>query len=215
MAIALAATLSSCNLVEDIFDWSNDKEDEKFTSDEWNVVQRNVVTVELSRRGVETVTLPEEGNLLILPDNDKGTASLLFSSFTIIDPEKKPVDWSWEQGITWIKKALKVILVIDDVPLKVSDEGVYKFSKKTVNGVLTYGDQSGDLTNLSNQRKDCKISISGEMTQEGSNGAVRYNVPMIGNLNIKIITPDNERLLLGYTKLNPEATDRGYLDIFR
>ena len=83
MAIALAATLSSCNLVEGVFDWSNDKEDKEFTSDEWTVVQRNVFTVESRERGVETVTFPETGELHIVADYDAGTASLLFKSFVV------------------------------------------------------------------------------------------------------------------------------------
>ncbi|MBR1927048.1 MAG: hypothetical protein IJ840_04775 [Bacteroidales bacterium] len=211
-AIAVCAT--SCNLVEDIFDWSGDKEDKEFASDIWTSAQRNVVTVELSHRGIETVILPESGDVAILPDYGKGTASLLFKSFKIVDPEKEPDDWSFEKGITWIRKALYVYMCVNDVPFKVLDEGKIKFSKKTVKGSLTYGDLSADMINMSNKRENCKFSISGEMTQEGAIDSFRFGVPMTGNLNIKIITPDGEHLLIGYTKLDTSGTDEGFLNLF-
>ena len=77
----MAIFMTSCNLVEDIFDWSNDKEDKDFSSDIWTSAQRNVVTVELSHWGSATVTLPETGVIAILPDYEKGRASLLFKSY--------------------------------------------------------------------------------------------------------------------------------------
>ena len=212
-AIAVCAT--SCNLVEDIFDWSNDKEDKEFSSDIWTSAQRNVVTAELSEWGVETVTLPEAGEVAILPDYDKGTASLLFKSFKIVDPEEKPDDWSFEKGPTWIHKGLYVCMCIDNVPFKVSDDGIIHFSKKTRSGTLSYGDMTCDTVDLYFKQKDCKFSISGEMTQEGVKGGFRYDVPMKGNLSIKIITPDGEYLLIGYTELETSSTDERFLDWFR
>ena len=212
---ATALCMTSCNLIDDIFDWSDDKEDKEFSSEIWTSTQRNVVTVELQGWGTETVTLPESGTISILPDYGKGKASLLFKSYTIVDPEKKPDDWSFDKGITWIRKALYVYLCVDNVPFKVSDGGGIQFSKKTVKGTLTYGDMSGDEVDFSNKQKDCKVSISGKMTQEGAIDSFRNGVPMRGNLNIKIITPDGECLLIGYTKLDPGSTNEGFLELFR
>ena len=207
----MATCLTSCNLVEDIFDWSNDKEDKEFSSDIWTSAQRNVVTVELSDWGSETVTLPGTGGVSILPDYDKGTASLLFKSFKLVDPTEKPEG----SDPYWLRKALYVYLCVNDVPFKVSDDGKIQFSKKTVSGTLTYGDVSGDTVDLSNKQKDCKVSISGEMTQDGAKGSFLFRIPMKGDLSVKIITPDGEHLLFGYTELDSFSTDEGFLSIFR
>lgn len=208
---AMATALTSCNLVEDMFDWSNDKEDEEFSSDTWTSAQRNVVTVELSDWGSETVTLPETGEVSILPNYDKGTASLLFKSFKLVDPTEKPEG----SDTYWLRKALYVCLCVNDVPFKVSDDGKIQFSKKTVSGTLTYGDMSGDTVDLSNKQKDCKVSISGGMAQDGAKGSFLFRIPMKGDLCIKIITPDGEHLLIGYTELDSFSTDEGFLSIFR
>ena len=208
---AMATALTSCNLVEDMFDWSNDKEDKEFSSDTWTSAQRNVVTVELSDWGSETVTLPETGEVSILPDYDKGTASLLFKSFKLVDPTEKPEG----SDTYWLRKALYVCLCVNDVPFKVSDDGKIQFSKKTVSGTLTYGDMSGDTVDLSDKQKDCKVSISGGMTQAGAKGSFLTQIPMTGDLSVKIITPDGEHLLFGFTKLDTSSTDEGFLNIFR
>ena len=208
-AIAVCAT--SCNLVEDVFDWSGDKEDKEFASDIWTSAQRNVVTVDLSHWGSETVTLPETGVISILPDYDKGTASLLFKSFKLVDPTEKPEG----SDPYWLRKALYVYLCVNDVPFKVSDDGKIQFSKKTVSGTLTYGDMSGDTVDLSDKQKDCKVSISGGMTQAGAKGSFLTQIPMTGDLSVKIITPDGEHLLFGFTKLDTSSTDEGFLSMFR
>ena len=207
----IAIFMTSCNLVEDIFDWSNDKEDKEFSSDTWTSAQRNVVTVELSDWGSETVTLPETGEVSILPDYDKGTASLLFKSFKLVDPTEKPEG----SDTYWLRKALYVYLCVNDVPFKVSDDGKIQFSKKTVSGTLTYGDMSGDTVDLSDKQKDCKVSISGGMAQDGAKGSFLFRIPMKGDLSVKIITPDGEHLLFGYTELDSFSTDEGFLSIFR
>lgn len=211
----MAIFMTSCNLVEDIFDWSNDKEDKEFSSDIWTSAQRNVVTVELSHWGSATVTLPETGVIAILPDYEKGRASLLFKSYQLVDPTEKPEGSDYPSYPYWVRKALYMFLCVNDVPFKVSDDGKIQFSKKTVSGTLTYGDVSGDEVNLSNKQKDCKVSISGEMTQDGAKGSFRFKTPMKGDLCIKIITPDGEHLLIGYTELATSSTDERFLDQFR
>ena len=207
----MAIFMTSCNLVEDIFDWS----DKEFSSDIWTSAQRNVVTVELSHWGSATVTLPETGVIAILPDYEKGRASLLFKSYQLVDPTEKPEGSDYPSYPYWVRKALYMYLCVNDVPFKVSDDGKIQFSKKTVSGTLTYGDMSGDTVDLSNKQKDCKVSISGGMAQDGAKGSFLFRIPMKGDLCIKIITPDGEHLLIGYTELDSFSTDEGFLSIFR
>ena len=105
----MAIFMTSCNLVEDIFDWSNE-----FSSDIWTSAQRNVVTVELSHWGSATVTLPETGVIAILPDYEKGRASLLFKSYQLVDPTEKPEGSDYPSYPYWVRKALYMYLCVND-----------------------------------------------------------------------------------------------------
>ena len=200
LAIALAITLTSCNMMEGVFDWSDDGEEEEFSSYDWSTIQRNVFIVESTKRGHEMdptpLTFPENGEICLFPNYSTNKVSMMITTYKTVDLQGKPVD-----------DAFYIVLVIEDVPFSMSKDGVLKFSKKTYKGVLNYGHSYGDLLGFYKKQGDCKVSITGDLAQEGANESIRNGVPLKGNVSIKIISPEGEHFLLGCKELETEIVD--------
>lgn len=212
---AIVVAVSSCNMVDDMFDGSDDQQSKEFTSNDWSSVVRNVFTVESQEAGKNesmSITFPDSGNVTVYTDYNNGKMSLLFKSFQIVEPSEKPDDWQ-ERGLpTWVKSAFEIYLFVDDVPYKMTENGELSFSPKTVKGVLKYCHYSCDNAVFYKTVENCKVSMTGELVQEASKGAIIANNPLKGNLEIKIIPPKEDRNILCFKELSPSVAYKGYLD---
>ncbi len=220
VSITMLAVLASCSLVDDIFDGSEGAQSREFKSKEWSSVERNVFTVEpvqnIGDKDPMLVTFPENGTVFMVPDYDKGHISLLFKSFQVVDPAEKPADWDSNKGIiSWIRSAFEIYLLVEDVPFNLSDDGRVSFSQKTMKGVLNYCHVSGDQAVNYKKLQNCKVSITGELSQESLGGRILYDVPMNGNIELKIIAPKNDRNILSFTELIPKYADKGFLEFYK
>lgn len=218
--ITLFAVLTSCSLMDDMFDGSEGSQSREFKSKEWSSVKRNAFMLEpvqnLDNKDPMLVTFPEKGSVYMIPDYDKGKISLLFQSFQVVDPAEKPADWDSNSGIiSWVRSAFEIYLLVEDVPFKMSDDGRLCFSPKTMKGVLNYCHVSGDEAFYYKKIKNCSVSIMGDMSQEPRGERIFYDVPMNGNIEIKIIPQKGDRNILGFTELTPYQADKGFLELYK
>ena len=214
---AIAAVVSSCSLMDDVFDGSDDQQSREFTSKDWSSVERNVFSVESqgAKKESMSVVFPESGDVVVYTDYNNGKMSLLFKSFQIVEPTEQPDDWPIIGIPTWIKSAFEVYLFVDDVPYKMTENGELTFSQKTVKGVLKYCHHSYDNAVFYKSVENCKVSMTGDLVQEASKGAIIADNPLRGNLEIKIIPPKADRNILYFKELKPSVATKDYLDFIK
>ena len=212
MAIALAAALSSCNLVEDIFDWSDNSQDKEFASFDWTALQKNAITVECKHNPEPfTVLMSNDQSISILPDYKTEKARLLLRSYAYVNPTAMPEDWTPERGESFVICGFMCELNIENTPFKISDNGDVEFGKKALKGSLKIGHQEGCMVYFYETIENCKISVVGKLNQQGANGGFRNLVPMSGVLEVEIITPKDEHILFGYDGFQTVLLDGSFL----
>jgi hypothetical protein len=214
---AIAILFSSCNLVEDMFDGSDDRQSREFRSEGWSSVERNVFTVQSQDAGKKetmSVVFPDTGEVAIYTDNN-GNMSLLFKSYQVVEPSKQPDDWDPSTLRGWVKSAFEIDLLVEDVPYKVTKDGKLTLSPKTVRGILKYCHYSSDNAVFYKSVDNCKVSITGDLTQDTSQGYILYDVLMKGDLEIKIISQKSNHNIMWFKELTPSKATKDYLDFFK
>ena len=209
MQIAIFLLLiPSCSLVDAVFpdefsdSWKSDKQ---FNNQLWESVEKNVFLVQDYWEGTDPTMqcFPNAGKLLLTSEADQSVGAL-FDSYIIVDPSEKPADWTYAKGETWVKSAHQVDLCLEDIPLKVSRDGEYRFSRKTQSGTLVFTSHLNDMAVKYKTIKDCKLTVSGQLTKGESR-------TLTGDLEIKIITPEKEYYILNYKEMTLSSTDMGFL----
>ena len=112
------------------------------------------------------------------------------------------MEWTPAKRETLIRSAFEVSVAIEEVPLKVSDDGTIRFSKKTQVGTVAFSHKASCLIDIYKKIQDSKILISGKLSQGES-------TKLTGEMEIKIITPENDYYILHYKEMTPYSTDKG------
>ena len=191
---AILCALTSCSLFDDEFsDPGSDEYSESFASAEWNELTPNLIPVLLDYPEIKDRLFPDEA---VLYYHSKGeTADICFEN--VIRPAKEYPDITGFDGHGHI-----VALAIESIPVKVSDNGKIKFSRKTKTATLSIGRWIADVVLFN--KTSCKVSISGEMKPFKTDRTIYCDsigdtpANLSGDILIKIITPDNSRLCLRY-----------------
>ena len=204
LSAAILFVLPSCSLFDDEFtDPGSDEYSESFASTEWNELTPNLIPVMIEYPEIKDRLFPDEA--ILYYHNDGETADICFEN--VIKQAKEYPDITGFDGYGHI-----VALAIESIPVKVSDNGKIKFSRKTQTATLAVARWGGCVVNYYNII-NCKVSISGEMkpfkTDKTIYGHSLGDIPanLSGDILIKIITPDNSRLCLRYKTL--AQTDGG------
>lgn len=187
--------MTSCALFDDEFtDPGSDEYSESFASAEWNKLTPNLIPVVLDYPEIKDRLFPDEAVLYYHSNGE--TADICFKN--VIRPGEEYPDITEFDGYGHI-----VALAIESIPVKVSDNGKIKFSRKTQTATLSIGRWAGDVI-IFNKQTNCKVSISGEMKPFKTDRTIYCDAigdtpaNLSGDILIKIITPDNSRLCLRY-----------------
>ena len=206
ISLLLFAFIPSCRLVDDEFSdtWS-DESTKEFESSLWEDIPQNEFAV-IGEPNTEAKIrqFPETGELYYAKSNITETAGISFRS--TIQPERENPDTEWGSYGHF------VCLAIESIPVKVSESGVVRFSKKTQNGTVSFCSLIADMGLVYQHIKDCKVSISGKLTQQGN--SLDNGNQLTGNIEIKIISPDNDRWILHYKELTVLTCDMGFLRMY-
>ena len=204
LLIGLIGLATSCNMFDEEFlDSWFDESTKEFKSSEWDAVQPNVFAVigELNTEPKDRL-FPDIGELFYA-DKDE-TAGVCFQS-TINQAKEYPDVTGWD-GWGHVLK-----LTIKNIPVKVKD-GELKFSKKTQTGTIIFHRWIGCDVLGYQKVSDCKISISGKL--ELSEKYLSNRSRLTGDIEVKIISPENDRWILHYKELVVNLSDSGYIEYF-
>lgn len=217
LPVCVFAIVSSCNVIDDEFSetWIDDYTNH-FDDRGWKDVDKNLFPVQpVNGNGLDVEStpqrFPDEGTLLMVNRVGDETLGVCFESLALVDPTEEPDNWTPDQGESWVRCAYYINFAIREIPFQKTADGEMKFSKKTQVGTINFAHWSGCMVSYYKQIRDCKVSISGSLSQAGTGSNVSSTVPFTGDLEIKIITPDNDHWILHYDKLNPMTCDSGFL----
>lgn len=205
MLLGLFALIPACNLTDDEFldSWS-DESTKEFKSSAWDDVQQN----EFAVRGEPDTeprnrVFPDTG--ILYYDDMNETANICFRS--TVEPAKEYPDQTGWDGWGHL-----VNLAIENIPVKITKSGDFMFSKKTQTGTLSFSNWGGCSILMYHRICDCKVSISGKLVQ--SESYLYDGCRLTGDIEIRILSPYDDRWILNYKELTLSTCDIGFLKMF-